>query len=350
MIVQHRPTRRTRRPRKSYTVFGLAILLLLAASVLGAEIDKQLKPVSNVPGESITIEIPQRSTTASISQDLYEKGLIRSPFFFQVYTRLKGLDGRLQAGEYQLSPQMSLTEILDRLTTGKVTTYSFTIPEGFTLKQITNRLAEKGLIDPVKFQDLLQNGNFPYRFLEGIPNRENRLEGFLFPATYKVVKGTSEEQIIDMMLKRFGQAYTEEMEQEARKRNLTTMELITIASLIEKEARVDSERPIIAGVLYNRLEKGMLLQVDATILYALGEHRERVMYEDLEVDSPYNTYKHKGLPPGPIASPGLSSIKAALEPQSHGYYYYVAKADGSHAFSRTLAEHNAAIKKYRSKS
>jgi UPF0755 protein len=343
---KNRRGRRLRR-RRSGGIWLIMILLLLAVSVAGVEIKKQLLPVSRMPGKWIAVNIPANATTEKIGQVLYNKGLIRSPFFFEAYTRVKGLDGRLRAGEYMMSPQLTLKEIVDRLAAGKVTTYSFTIPEGYGIQQITDLLRSKGFIDPDKFAFYLKNGSYSYSFLQGLPGGENRLEGFLFPATYQITKGATEERIIDRMLKKFSQAYTAEMAGEAKARGLNTLQVITLASIVEKEAKLDSERPVIAGVLYNRLAKGMLLQVDATVQYALGTHRERVLYRDLEVDSPYNTYKYKGLPPGPIASPGLSSIKAVLEPASHDFLYYVAKPDGSHAFSRTLAEHNRAVRQYR---
>jgi len=333
--------------RRNLGLFWLTVFFLLAVSLMGVEINKQLQPVSRMPGKMIVVKVAPKSTTGEIGQMLYNKGLIRSPFFFQAYTWVKGLDGRLRAGEYMMSPQLTLREIVDRLVAGRVTTYSFTIPEGFDLKQITGLLQAKGFIEQDRFAFCLKNGSFPYSFLKGLPNRDNRLEGFLFPATYQITKDSNEEQIIGMMLKKFSQAYTREMAEKAAAKGLNTLQVITIASLVEKEAKLSSERPVIAGVLFNRLDRGMPLQVDATIQYALGSHRERILYRDLEVNSPYNTYKFKGLPPGPIASPGLSAIKAVLEPAKHNYLYYVAKSDGSHVFSRTLAEHNRAIHKYR---
>ncbi|NPV27358.1 MAG: endolytic transglycosylase MltG [Firmicutes bacterium] len=331
-------------PTRRLLLVGV-LLLLLAVVVVTRQTSVLLAPVNPAAGEPVVVNIPPQASTVKIGQMLYEQGLIRNTTFFYIYTKYRKVDYRLQAGEYTLSPQMSLPQIVDKLVRGEVRTYSFTIPEGYTIKQIADLLAQKGFVDREKFLAATKD-SYDFDFLDGVSPGENQLEGFLFPSTYQITRGTSEREIVRMMLKRFDQVATPELRAQARERNLSVREWVTLASLIEKEAKVSEERPIIAGVLYNRLRLGMPLQVDATILYALGEHRERVLYRDLEVDSSYNTYRHTGLPPGPIASPGEDSLKAALNPTNHNYLYYVSRNDGTHEFTTSLAEHNVARQRY----
>jgi UPF0755 protein len=320
-------------------VLGLAALLV---GLTGALVHAVLAPVTARESDPVVVQIPANTSTAQIAAILDEQGLIRNQKAFRLYARLFGLDGKLQAGEYALSPALSTPEVIDHLVHGRTRLISFTVPEGLNLEQTTALLAQRGMGDQQRFNQLLEEiaATHPlgYRLPDGTPS----LEGYLFPDTYLVSPGSSERDILLMMLSRF----EDELERlnlaaKARQHGLTLHEAVTLASLIEREARVPEERAVISGVLHNRLRLGMLLQVDATVIYALGDYsRQVVLYTDLEVDSPYNTYRYSGLPPGPIASPGRASLLAAVEPEEHDYLYYVAKPDGSHAFSRTLAEHN----------
>jgi len=183
--------------------------------------------------------------------------------------------------------------------------------------------------------------------LKELPAKKNNLEGYLFPDTYYPGSDSGPDKIVQMMLQNFEQVMERnDYISKARSKGLNLNEAVTVASMVEREARVESERPIIAGVIYNRLKAGMPLQIDATVQYALGKQKEKLLYKDLEINSPYNTYKISGLPPGPIANPGWPSLKAAIEPEKNNYLYYCAKPDGSHAFSRTLAEHNRNVQRY----
>lgn len=343
----NRPPRRRRRrqvtPTGRLLLVGI-LLIMLAGIVFIRQINFWLGPVDPQAAAQVVVNIPSQSTTVKIAQQLYEKGLIKNETFFYLYTRYEDVDQKLQAGEYAFSPQMSVPQIVAKLVHGDVIRYSFTIPEGYTIQQIADLLAANGFFEKDKFLAATRE-KYEFDFLAEVPAGDKQLEGFLFPATYQIDKGTDERETVRLMLKRFGQVATPEMRAKAKDRGLTILEWITMASLIEKEAQVDEERPIIAGVLFNRLRLGMPLQVDATVLYALGGHKEKVYYKDLEVNSPYNTYKHTGLPPGPIASPGEESLKAVLYPASHNYFYYVARNDGTHDFTATLTEHNAAIKR-----
>jgi UPF0755 protein len=229
---------------------------------------------------------------------------------------------------------------------GKVKSSSFTIPEGYTVRQIGELLVKKQICTPQQWQEAIQ---FDYKYEFLVPGKngdESRLEGFLFPDTYIIGEKTNAEEIITMMLNNFAAVWNKEYAAQVSAKNFNIHNIMVIASLIEREARIPEERKKISGVIYNRLQKGMPLQIDATVLYSLGEHRDTVTYKDLEINSPYNTYKNVGLPPGAIASPGRAAIDAAISPEQHAYFYYVAKGDNSHYFSSTYAEHLNAKKKY----
>jgi len=203
-------------------------------------------------------------------------------------------------------------------------------------------IAAVNLVSREEFLEAAAKGEFDYDFLTGVPHGEKRLEGFLFPDTYQFEADATAEEIINVMLKRFGEVYNEEYRRRAQELGLSTLEVVTMASIVEKEAKLDEERAVIAGVFYNRLKKNWKLESCATVQYLLGEPKAELSYKDLEIDSPYNTYKYYGLPPGPIASPGKASLEAALYPEEVDYLFFRANPDGSHTFSRTLAEHNQA--------
>lgn len=224
---------------------------------------------------------------------------------------------------------------------GKVQVRHVTIPEGATLRQIAALLAVEGLVDGEQFLELAMDSSVASSY---VPEAET-LEGFLFPDTYEFVEGQTEDAIIEAMVQRFFQAFPIEDKLRASQLGRSLHDIVTLASIVEKEAVVDREKPIIAGVFYNRLKKGMRLQADPTVLY--GRHRRgRIRTRDLRANHPYNTYIHRGLPPGPIASPGAAALKAALEPAQVNYLYFVSKNNGTHHFSKTLREHNRAVRKY----
>lgn len=327
---------------------ALLILLIIIASIwLGLkQVNLLISPVNPGDKRPVEVEIPVNSSTRQVARILADKGLIRSAGFFAAWCRIKGLDGRLQAGYYSLNRGQGMNEILDYLIEGRTASLRITVPEGYNLSQIEELLVSRGICTHSEWQEAL-NKDYRFFYMDNLPRNDRRLEGFLFPDTYQVRKGASAEEIIQMMLTRFEEVWQKEFAAEARARGLTVNQVVTMASLVEKEARVASERPRIAGVLYNRLKLGMPLQVDATILYSLGRHKERVTYKDLEVDSPYNTYLHTGLPPGPIAMPGAASLRAALWPEQNSYLYYVVAEGGKHYFSKTYEEHLAAKNRYR---
>lgn len=318
---------------------AIAVLLAGAAAVLFS-----LRPV-DLSGTSRAIVIPKGASTSEIGQRLAAAGVIRRPVDFVIAVRLRRLTHALREGEYELSPAMGLLEIVDKIARGDVVLYTVTIPEGFTVAEIADVLARDGLGDRDRLLALVRTGArvFDAPFLRALPLPS--LEGYLFPDTYRIPKHLDEREVMQLFLNRFANVALPRWRDAGANRSLH--EIVTMASMVEREAKVPSERPMIAGVLYNRLSRGWRLEVDATVLYALGRHKPVVTEADVKVDSPYNTYLHAGLPPGPIANPGLAAIDAALHPAQTPYLYYVAKADGSHVFSRTLAEHLAAIRQIR---
>ncbi len=245
-----------------------------------------------------------------------------------------------------LSQSMSNEEIINILQKGEVYVpkVKVTIPEGFELKQIAARLEEKGLVQADKFLEVASTTIFDYPFLVDSPAGVNHLEGYLFPATYQIAESASEKEIMFMMLNAFNRVFKEEYYGRAEELGMNVNELMTLASIVEREAKLDEERSTIASVFHNRLKRNKPLESCATIQFALGERKQRLLYKDLEIKSPYNTYKNPGLPPGPISSVGEKSIIAALYPEDTDYLYFrtTAKNDGSHHFSKTFDEHQRA--------
>lgn len=318
------------------------LLLIVVLCWMAALVKASLLPPNQGEPTVKKFVVPPNATSRMVAQRLQEEGLIRSQDAFLIYLRISGKDRLLKAGEYQLADNLSLPQLVEKLYQGNTTFYQVVIPEGYTLAQIADALESKQLIDRERFSELIERGEFNFRFITDLPAGPNRLEGFLFPATYQISTDAGEKEIIELMLKRFDRFLTPAVESRCAELGISVREMVTLASMVEREARQPEEQPVIAGVLYNRLKRGMPLQVDATVQYALGKHRERLYYKDLKVDSPYNTYLYGGLPPGPIASPGEGAMQAVLYPAQHNYLYYVAKPDGSHIFSTSLEEHNKA--------
>ncbi|HOK53480.1 MAG TPA: endolytic transglycosylase MltG [Armatimonadota bacterium] len=304
--------------------------------------------------QAVLVIVPKGATASSVASILKKNDLIHSAMAFTVIARATGEAGNIKPGAYSLTRQMSTRQMLYKMVEGDVAAIWVTIPEGFTVRQIAERLAGKNLVDKDEF---LAAANRCEEFSQIVPVAGECLEGYLYPDSYLVPVNAEPQQIISQMLSTFkskvADPYAADIARYAsdntpQAKAEAMHKIVTIASMIEREAQVAKDRPLISAVIWNRLRIGMNLDIDATVLYALGEHKNRVLYRDLEVDSPYNTYKNPGLPPGPIANPGIESIKAALHPAKVDYLYYVARPDGSHVFSRTYSEHsarNAAIKR-----
>lgn len=335
--------KRMTRKKRHKKYFGLGRIFLIILIISGIFINRLFSPVTI--SQEVGVTVPPKATTTGIAGMLFEEGLVRSPWAFKVYSKIMGFDGHLKTGEYRFSGVVTLKKIGETMSQGRIVTESFTVPEGYTVEQIADLLADKGIVDREEFLNCAQNGVFKYDYLPP-PGSEHRLEGFLFPDTYKIARNSSEERIIKTMLERFDQVFSDVWRKEATKMGWPVVKVVTLASIIEREAKVPGDRPLISSVFHNRIKRGMRLESCATVQYALGKVKEVLLYDDLKIDSPYNTYIHDGLPPGPIASPGAASLEAALYPSSTNYLYFVAKKDGSHYFSKTLAEHNQAKRKY----
>lgn len=336
--------------RRVVIILLIAFLILLAVIPYYSYKNFLNTPVSKNPKE-VEFQVRRGANSSTIIDGLYKKGLVSSRIFAKMYVKKLNMDKNLRPGIYKLNTSMTPMEIFIKLSKGApdFDVVTITFPEGYNVKQIAKKLKENGLIkDEKTFIDEAQNGSFENDFIKDIPeNRPSRLEGYLFPDTYEFKKGISEHEIIKKMLDTFDTIYKASIQGNINSANQKLDTIMIMASVVEREAKVDSERPVIAAVFYNRLEKNMELQSCATIQYALGVTKEKLYYKDLEVVSPYNTYKHKGLPVGPICNPGLSSIKAAINPSKVDYLYFVLKAyngDGSHNFAKTDVE----FEKYKS--
>lgn len=317
----------------------LTTLILLILMVGWLIINSLFGPYNPKDTKFYNVSIKPGVSTSTIAQILVKEQIIGNPSIFEIYVRLKNLDGKLKAGDYTLSPSMSVEEIVKKLLKGQIMTYKFTIPEGYTLKEIAETLKNKGLIDEKEFWRVVEEADFSdFEFTKDLPKNERRLEGYLFPDTYIVPKGISEKEIIHLMLERFAEIYAQ---LPPNRTSLTPREVVILASMVELESAVDKDRTLIASVFLNRLEIGMKLDCDATLQYIFPERKKRVLYSDLEIDSPYNTYKYKGLPPGPIGSPGKASLEAVHQPAETNYLYFVARKDGSgeHVFASTHKQH-----------
>ncbi|MFQ5839117.1 MAG: endolytic transglycosylase MltG [Candidatus Methylomirabilales bacterium] len=323
--------------RRTWIRFGTALVTVIVIAGLTAWLRGGPRPASSPR----LLDVPAGSTGWEVAAILKDAGVVRSRWLFLGLTTLRGSADALKAGEYRFTPAMSILDVIRRLEEGAVFVHQITIPEGYILREIADRLAEEGLVDPARLMALATDPTVARRYeLEA-----TTLEGFLFPDTYHLVKGMSEEEILDTMFQRFQEVFTTEDAVRAERLGMSRYEIVVLASIIEKEAQVDAEKPIIAGVFYNRLRRGMRLEADPTVRYGQNS-AGRLTRRELARDHPYNTYRRYGLPPGPIANPGRSSLEAALNPASVDYLYFVSKNDGTHYFSRTLDEHNRAVRQF----
>ena len=294
-----------------FAIFFLVVILLV---------------ISNITKENKTVEIfiPKGSSPHKISKILKDSEVIYSQKFFLALIKIYGYSTKLQAGLYDFNTKDSLNTIIKKLKNGESKNIKITIPEGFNIKQIAKVLQGNNICDEEKFIKLATDQN---------------KEGYLFPNTYFLLPQMSEQEAIRVMNDEFNKFWTKEKEERLLQINKSKKDVIILASIVEKEAIADNERPIIAGVFLNRLAKGMKLESCSTVLYAMGINKERLTFKDLKFDSPYNTYKYKGLPPGPICNPGAESIDAVLYPQQTDSLFFVSKGNGTHYFSSTFEQH-----------
>jgi UPF0755 protein len=324
-------------------VVAALVAVALAFGILAFWVREQLFVDRAFPVRDTNVVVPSGATGHDVAALLAARGIIGSAGVFDVLARLKGERSAMKAGEYRFAAHRTLAEVVAQVVAGGGQTARWiTIPEGFTAREIAQRLAAARIGDAARFTEF-----FLHQPLDlGRAGKTVNLEGFLFPDTYLVALAATPAQVAALMTERFREELPPGADALARRLGLTVPQVVTLASLVEREAQADDERPLMAGVYYNRLRRGMPLQVDATIEYALPQHKDVITYADLALPTPYNTYRHAGLPPTPIANPGRPSLLAAFYPRPSGYLYYVSEGNGHHAFSRTLAEHNANVARY----
>ncbi|MCG7380199.1 endolytic transglycosylase MltG [Paenibacillus sp. ACRSA] len=333
----------------------LLLIIVIAVGGAGAYAWNMMRPLE-ASTEPIVFEIKSGTGTSKIAEQLQQEGLIRSGLAFKGYLKWKKQGSNFMAGTYSMNPGVSYEEIVNKLNNGEVVPeemVKFTIPEGYTVLQMADKLSEEGIVDRDEFIKLANDPSaFDVDIIKDIPVDEELryvLEGYLFPETYELKKDSSTHDVMQRMLEEFQTKVNSipNLETELQEKKLSLHELLTIASLVEREVVVDVERPLVAGVIYNRIHQDMKLEIDATVQYLLDKPKARLLFKDLKVESPYNMYLNKGLPPGPIASPSLPSIQAALQPEASEYLFYVTKKDGSsgHLFAKTYKEHQQNIAK-----
>ncbi|MBE6054877.1 MAG: endolytic transglycosylase MltG [Clostridium sartagoforme] len=318
--------------KRSFKTIPIIIILILFISFLITFIRIINKPLKT--SSDIVIKVNEGDSFYSIINSLSNEGKIKGVPFIKLYVKVLGKNIDIKQGEYVLQKELSVDELIETLTTeSSLNIVKFTIPEGYTIEDIGEKLENEGICSKKDFLLAIEEYELP-NFVQINSEKKYNLEGYLFPDTYLLKVGETPKEIITKMVSRF-----EEMLKLAIEETNTTVKeeeietVVTIASMIEKEARIDSERPIISSVIFNRLNDGMMLQIDASVIYALGEHVETVLDKHLEVDSPYNTYRNYGLPIGPISNPGFESIKAALKPEKTDYLFYVLQDDYTHYFT-----------------
>ncbi len=309
-----------------------SFFLAVSAVACGGEPEQDAEP--------LRVRVPVGASFAQVTDSLAAKDLVSAPFFFRLYARVLGVDDQVKPGTYAFRPGTGWKEILEDLRLGRVLTFRLVIPEGWDLQRIAPRLASLTGASADSVLALLADTAQPTRF--GVPGPT--LEGYLYPATYTFPVDAPLDSVIANLVSVYKAIWTPARRARADSIGMSEREVVTLASIIEKEARIRSEMPLISAVYHNRLRIGYPLQADPTVQYALGRHRARLLYADIDsvADHPYNTYRNPGLPPGPIASPSVDAVEAALYPADVDYLYFVARPDGSHVFTRSLAEHNRA--------
>jgi peptidoglycan lytic transglycosylase G len=288
----------------------------------------------------VRVIVPRGATLRVAAESLAKAGVVQNATAFRLYGMMRGSDRSIRAGTYVFKRGISWGDVLDDLRGGKGLEQAITIPEGWSLIQIVPQLARVLEVPVDSVQAAVRDTALLHRLDIPTPT----LEGYLFPDTYVFPDGTTARAAVRVMVERFERVWQPEWNARLQALAMSRHDVMALASIVEKEARLPEERPVIAAVYLNRLKAGMLLQADPTVQYALGKHVARVFYKDLEVESPYNTYKHTGLPPGPIASPGKPSIVAALNPANVPYTYFVAHPDGHHEFTTSFSAHSIAVR------
>ncbi|MCX6738352.1 MAG: endolytic transglycosylase MltG [Candidatus Parcubacteria bacterium] len=328
---------------KKFLIFVVAVILILG----GWAYYQLYIPLNSGTSEKI-FTIERGSGLSVIASQLKQEGLIKSKTAFSFYVFISGGQYKLKTGEYSISSSMSISEIANKIIKGDIKGIKITIIEGWNINDIAKYLDEKGIFSKESFlQAIVPSKEIvkEFDFLIDKPEKNN-LEGYLFPDTYWITDKTDVNEFVRMMLNNFNNKVTPEMREEIYSQEKMIFEIVTMASIIEKEVATEQDRQIVSGIFWRRLESHIPLQSCATVAYALGIDKWRYTINDTQVNSPYNTYKYAGLPAGPISNPGISAINAAIHPKETGYLYFLSKPDGETVFSRTLKEHNLAIQRY----
>jgi peptidoglycan lytic transglycosylase G len=327
--------------------FSLLLLLLLLAAGFGAVVIGWLRPYRNYPGSEKFILIARGASSYEIARQLEREGIVSHWAWFLSYIKTVKRSHPLQAGEYHFDVPVSIPQVADKLIRGLIFYHEITVPEGYSLFDILELLELNGFATPETFWAAAARVELISDLAPGLKN----LEGFLFPDTYRLSRGTTPDEIIRQMVERFRHVYAERFEAVIEQNSLSLKEVVTLASLIEKETGLDEERELVSAVFRNRLKRQIPLQCDPTVIYAAkldGKFRGEIYQSDLDSRSPYNTYRYVGLPPAPIANPGIRAMEAALRPAKVDYLYFVSNNRGGHVFSVTLDQHNRAVATYRS--
>lgn len=326
-------------------MFFLPAVLGIPAVIGYNWVDHQLHQPANPSNSKVRFVVPPGATFHEVADTLHRAGLIDNVTVFDLYARYKHLDRNVQAGAYELSRNLNMIQILTALQTAIPEEVYVAIPEGYTIKKTAASLDKGGVIKGSDYMAQAVTGPYSYDFLNGLPPGTS-LEGFLFPDTYLIPRTGTAKQLITLQLDTFNKQWTDSRKALAAERHLTPQQVVIIASMIEREARFDVDRPLVASVIYNRLSQGWPLQIDATVLYAKGVWQSSVTTADRKIDSPYNTYLHTGLPPGPIANPGIKAIDAALQPATTGYFFYLSDPQGHNHYARTNEEFAKLLQQY----
>jgi UPF0755 protein len=329
-----------------FALLFIVVIVVAGAALFGNELRRRLQePYKGYTAAEQFVEIPQGAASAEIRRRLIDAGVVPDEFTFRAALWWSGRSRSLQAGEYRFDRPLSPIAVVEKIASGDVFTQRLTFPEGLTLAEMAKLYESRGFGTARAFLAAANNE----ALVKDLDPRATDLEGYLFPETYPLPRRADASQLISMMVERFRSSYDESLRARAEAQRLTTRQVVALASLIEKETAKADERPLVAAVYRNRMMRGMGMQADPTVVYALmkaGKYDGNIRRDDLSFDSPYNTYRYPGLPPGPIAAPGRASLEAAVTPAEVPYLYFVSRNDGSHVFATTLQEHNANVYRY----
>ncbi len=324
------------------TILYVSLPLVVALGVYKTLDTFFFSPLNPTDTSATIFEVPPQSTFKGIAKTLESQSLIRSRWSIIAFAKIRGQDTSIMAGEYELSPSMRPNEILEKMASGKMFLRKITLKEGESMWEVGPDLEKQGILQRIEFERLLSDSSL----LKELEIAGATLEGYLFPDTYQFPRNTPAKKIVLAMHEQLQKRWRPEWDERLKQLSMTKHQLLTLASIIEKESGSTDEQPIISSVFHNRLKKGMKLQADPTVIYGIPNFNGNITKENLQTPTPYNTYVITGLPPGPIANPGLSAIKAALYPATTNYFYFVANGQGGHVFSETLDAHNNSVNTY----